>query len=67
MRVSDFIIVLGAVVVIVGLLVRAGVPLGHLPGDINIKGDSYSIYIPIMTSILVSILLTAIFYLTDNL
>lgn len=34
--------------------------LGRLPGDINIQRDNWSVYIPITTCILLSILLTLI-------
>ncbi len=37
--------------------------LGRLPGDINIQRGNFSIYIPITTCILLSILLTLIFSL----
>jgi hypothetical protein len=37
--------------------------LGRLPGDINIKGESGSLYIPITTSILVSLALSVLLWL----
>lgn len=37
--------------------------LGNLPGDIRILRPGYRIYIPITTSILLSILVTLILYL----
>lgn len=37
--------------------------LGHLPGDINIRRDNWSLHIPITTSVLLSILLTLFLYL----
>ncbi len=36
------------------------IPLGHLPGDINIRGDNFTCLIPIASSILISIILTVI-------
>ncbi len=59
-------IVLGAALVIVGLLLLfAGkVPfLGKLPGDIIIKRDNFTFYFPLTTGILLSILISFIFYL----
>jgi hypothetical protein len=51
--------------VVVGLLwpwlSRLG--LGRLPGDIYIRGESGSLYIPITTSILVSLALSLLFWL----
>jgi len=43
------------------LLGRAG--LGSLPGDIKIQGQSWSCYIPIATSILLSLVLTLLVWL----
>ena len=37
--------------------------LGKLPGDLSFKRDHVSIYFPIATSLLLSILLTLLFYL----
>lgn len=37
--------------------------LGKLPGDISIKRDNVSFYFPLATSILLSILLSLIFYI----
>ena len=58
-------IILGIVIVLVGLgwpwLSR--LPLGRLPGDIIISRENYSIYIPIMTMLLVSVILSLIFWL----
>ena len=52
---------MGPVLVVVGLLVAAvggliwlGVPLGRLPGDIAVERDSFRLYIPITTSLIVS-------------
>jgi hypothetical protein len=37
---------------------RFGIPLGRLPGDINITGRNGSFHFPLATSILLSIILT---------
>jgi hypothetical protein len=37
--------------------------LGQLPGDISIKRDNVSFYLPIATSIVLSVLLSLLFYL----
>jgi hypothetical protein len=37
--------------------------IGKLPGDIYIQKDKFSFYFPIMTSILISIILSLIFWL----
>ena len=56
-------IVLGVVVAAVGVLMAIGSPLGRLPGDIALRGDRWSVYIPIGTSILISVVLTLAFAL----
>lgn len=47
------------------LLGRLGV--GRLPGDISFGGRGWSIYLPIGTSILLSIILTLILYILARL
>ena len=53
-------IVLGLVIVGVGLLVTAGVPIGRLPGDFTIRRGSFSFYFPLATSLLASAILTLV-------
>jgi len=58
-----FMLIMGLLLVLVGvLLLLAGkLGLGHLPGDIFIRRGSFRLYIPIASSILLSILLTVLF------
>ena len=44
------------------LLGRTGIPLGKLPGDISYRGKNFSVYVPLGTSILLSVLLSVVFY-----
>jgi hypothetical protein len=61
---------LGLVLLVAGglllLLGRTGIPLGKLPGDISYRGKNLSVYFPLGTSILVSILLSLVFYLLSR-
>ena len=61
---------LGIVLLIAGglllLLGRTGIPLGRLPGDISYRGKNYSVYFPLGTSILISVLLSLVFYLLSR-
>ena len=50
----------GLLVAAVGLLIWWGVPIGRLPGDIVVRRGSFSFYLPITTSIIVSVALTAL-------
>jgi Protein of unknown function (DUF2905) len=60
----------GLVLVIAGglllLLGRTGFPLGRLPGDISYRGRNVSVYFPLGTSILLSVLLSLVFYLLSR-
>jgi hypothetical protein len=48
------------------LLGRTGIPLGKLPGDIAYRGKNLNVYFPLGTSILVSVLLSLVFYLLSR-
>ncbi|MDP9223220.1 MAG: DUF2905 domain-containing protein [Actinomycetota bacterium] len=54
------IIAIGVAVVVIGLLVLTGALswFGRLPGDIRIRGEHSRVYIPIVSSIVVSIALS---------
>ena len=55
-------VIAGLVILVLGLALMFAdkVPLvGRLPGDITIRGDSWTVYAPIATSIVVSLVLTA--------
>jgi hypothetical protein len=58
-------VIIGLVLVIVGLLwpwlTRLG--LGRLPGDIVVEREHFRFYFPITTSIIISIVLTVLFWL----
>lgn len=58
---------LGVILILAGgavyLLSRMGISLGHLPGDLHWRRKNVSVYFPLGTSILVSILLTLVLYL----
>jgi hypothetical protein len=61
---------LGVLLVVVGgallLAGRFGVPLGRLPGDISYRGKNASVFFPLGTSILLSVVLSAIFYVISR-
>jgi len=48
------------------LLGRANIPLGRLPGDIVYRGKNTTVYLPLATSLLLSVLLSAILYLVGR-
>ena len=45
---------------------RLGVPLGRLPGDFAYRGKSVSFYFPLGTCILVSAVLSILFYVISR-
>jgi hypothetical protein len=58
--------VLGGILLLMGLLLTAGAKLpwvGRLPGDIAIQRENFSFYFPLMTCLLVSALLSLVFFL----
>jgi Protein of unknown function (DUF2905) len=63
-------VAVGLVLLIAGglllLLGRTGIPLGRLPGDMYYRGKNLSVYFPLGTSILLSIVLSLIFYLLSR-
>lgn len=53
-------VILGVVIAAVGLAVMAGFPLGRLPGDIIWRRGQTTIYLPIVTCLVISIVLSLI-------
>ncbi len=60
---GKLLVLVGLFVAALGLLVMLGVPLGHLPGDIVIRRPGFTLYVPVTTCILISVLLTIAFRL----
>jgi hypothetical protein len=65
---SRMLVVIGLVLVVAGLLwpwlTRLG--LGRLPGDIVIQREGFTFYAPIVTGLIVSIVLSLIFWLISR-
>jgi membrane protein implicated in regulation of membrane protease activity len=59
------IMIIGAVVVVVGVLVMTGTLswFGRLPGDIRYQGQHTRVYIPITSMIILSVLLSLVLWL----
>jgi hypothetical protein len=57
---GKILIIIGGGILIIGLLIQAGVPLGRLPGDIRVSRGNFTLYSPLMTGLLISIALTII-------
>ena len=67
LNLGKLIIVLGVVLIGVGLVFvlfgRMHLPMGRLPGDIVYRRRNFTFYFPLATSILLSIVLSLVFYL----
>jgi predicted Co/Zn/Cd cation transporter (cation efflux family) len=69
-QLGKFLIIAGVLLVVVGLLLMAGAKFGHLgrlPGDIVYKGKHVQFYFPIVTCLVLSAVLTLVFWLISYL
>jgi hypothetical protein len=68
MDLQRFLIGLGLVILVVGVLwpVLSRIGFGRLPGDIMFQRGSATFYFPLATSIIVSIVLTVLFWLFNR-
>jgi hypothetical protein len=66
-HIGRVLIVLGVVLVVCGLLFTLGdkLPfrLGHLPGDIEVRGKNSVFYFPVVTCIILSVVLSLVMWL----
>jgi hypothetical protein len=53
-------VILGVVIAGLGLVLMAGLPLGRLPGDIIWRRGNTTVYLPIVTCLVVSVVLSLI-------
>lgn len=60
-----FLIIGGVVLLAAGLLWPwiSRLPLGRLPGDISIVREGFSVYIPLTTGLLVSLVITVLIWI----
>jgi hypothetical protein len=60
----------GALLVVLGVVLLAAgklqLPLGRLPGDITWRGKNTVVYFPIVTCIVVSVLLSLLFWIVGH-
>ena len=60
MNLGKLLIGIGAVIVLVGIAVQLGLPLGRLPGDIKISRGNFTLYSPLATGLILSVVLTVL-------
>ena len=67
---GKILMVFGAILVGIGLLIfflgKFGLPLGRLPGDILYRGKNTTVYFPLATSIVISVVLSILLYLVQR-
>lgn len=60
----------GVLLACIGLLLvlfgRTNVPLGRLPGDLIYRGKNTTVYFPLVTSILLSVVLTLLLWVVGK-
>jgi len=70
MELGKLLVVIGAGLVVAGivvmLLTRLHLPLGRLPGDILYRGKNTTVYFPLATSLVVSVVLSVLLYLISR-
>ena len=65
---ARFLIVLGFAILLIGLLwpYLSKLGLGRLPGDIVIERENVTLYIPLATCILLSLVLSLVFWVANR-
>jgi len=58
--IGGFLLLIGLVLVIAG---KMNLPVGRLPGDFTWRGKNTTVYLPLGTSIVLSVILSLVFYL----
>ncbi len=66
-QLGRFLVIAGVILVALGLIFMAGsrfsfFGLGRLPGDIAYKGKNFQFYFPIVTCVVLSVVLTLVFW-----
>jgi hypothetical protein len=67
--IGKLLVVFGIVMILVGglVLLSKQVPwLGRLPGDIHVERGNWTFYFPLATSLIVSVILSLIFFLLSR-
>ena len=60
---GKFLVLAGAVLMVLGVLMMVGFPLFRLPGDFTVRRGPVTFYFPLVTSILLSVIFTLIMML----
>jgi hypothetical protein len=67
---GKMLVLLGAILVVAGLALmlfgRTHLPLGRLPGDFLYRNKNTTVYFPLATSLLLSVVLSLVLYLISR-
>jgi H+/Cl- antiporter ClcA len=70
MELGKLLIFLGIALVVAGVVVillgRINLPFGRLPGDFLYRGKNTTVYFPLATSLLVSVVLSIVLYVVSR-
>ena len=68
-QIGLLVVVAGAGLILIGLLIYSGALswFGRLPGDFNYKSDNVSVYVPLASMLIISLVLSLLFYLLRRL
>jgi Protein of unknown function (DUF2905) len=70
MELGKLLLFLGALLVLAGVVVmllsRMNLPLGRLPGDFLYRGKNTTVYFPLATSLVVSVVLSIVLYVVSR-
>ena len=58
---GKILVLIGLVVTGIGALIMIGLPLGRLPGDLILRRGNFTVYIPIVSSIVWRLIVTLLF------
>ena len=65
---ARFLVILGAAILVIGLLwpYLSRIGLGRLPGDITIERENFTLYLPLTTCLLISLLFSFLLWLLNR-
>ena len=61
--IGGFLLLVGFVLIVAG---KMNLPVGRLPGDFTWRGKNTTVYFPLMTSIVLSVILSLVLYFVNR-
>lgn len=61
--IGGLILLIGVIIIVAGKL---NLPIGRLPGDFTWRGKNSTVYFPLMTSIILSVILSLVLYFVNR-